>query len=737
MAKRDIFGYRYNLDGLVKSIPSRQETTMGNCINHPARETSYKCMKHNIYLCEECLKCRDPELYCKYRPSCPIWFLSRAGDSLDEAKPEDKKQFTVTFLPDNKSVVVDMETTLLDAAGKADIYINSSCNGQGACGKCRLIIESGDVEKNNTPLLTDAEKEKNYVLACQTKILGDIVAKIPEEAIEKKLKIAGMGKEATNRFSGLVKDITPMLVKYPMQLSPPTLDDSISDLDRLKRGLKQGGCDITRLSIGIRVMREIAAAMRNENWRVTASVLQKACSNEVAAIVHGEDGAKSLGLAVDIGTTTIVVYLVDMTDGSILAATSGHNRQAACGDDVINRIVCAEKEGVKKLSRMALATINGLISEAIAGIAGNGRKIDNVVIAGNTIMIHLLLKIEPRYIRREPYIPVAASFPIMKAGNVGIRANPDAGVFIMPGPASYVGGDIVSGVIYSGMYKEPELTLFIDVGTNGEIVLGNRDWLMCASCSAGPAFEGGGIRWGMRAEEGAVEKVSIDKKTLKPALTIIGNQAPRGICGSGMIELISEMMFAGIIDQKGKIRIDKDHPRITSTGDESAYILAFAAETPMDEDLVFSETDIDNIIRSKGAIYAGFTVLLNHMGIDFPAVDRVLIAGGFGRYLDIEKSVMIGLLPDIDREKFSYLGNSSIAGAYMALLSRPVREKAIELCDSMTYLDFSTNPRFMDEFTSAMFLPHTNLSAFPTVMEKIDDLLKDQKEKTLRMNHNV
>ncbi|MCF8024973.1 MAG: ASKHA domain-containing protein [Desulfobacteraceae bacterium] len=696
---------------------------MGKCVNHPDRETSYKCMKHNIYLCEECIECRDPELYCTHRSACPIWFANKGTTKLDAGeKAPDRKTFcTVRFSPGGQVVDVPEGATLLDAAKKADVYINASCNGKGVCGKCKLIIVSGEIEKIETALLSDRERQKGYVLACQSRVRvrGPVSVKVPEETIERKLKVAGVGRQVTERLQGLVSDICPMLNKVALELSPPTLDDPISDLDRLKRGLKRKGIDTRRLNIGLPVMRQLASAMRNENWRATASVLHKACSSEVVAVEPGNTHAASLGLAIDIGTTTIVVYLVDMTDGRVLAATSGHNRQAAFGDDVINRIVCAEKDGVKKLSALALSTINTLIKEAIDGAGMDFRRISNIAIAGNTTMIHLLLQIEPRYIRREPYIPSISEFPVLQNSSIGLKANPNAGVFVMPGPASYVGGDIVSGVLYSGLYREQELTLFIDVGTNGEIVLGNRDWLICASCSAGPAFEGGGIRWGMRAEEGAIEGVKIDRDTLEASVQTVGGKEPRGICGTGMIELISEMMFSGLIDQRGKFQISLDHPCMSMISDEPVYILVFANQTPMDEDIVFTESDIDNLIRSKGAVYAGFTVLLNQVGVDFDMIDRVIITGGFGQYLDIEKSISIGLLPDIDRGKFHYYGNSSIAGAYMALLSDGCRREAKQICNSMTYLDFSSNPAFMNEFTSALFLPHTNLHQFPSASEKL------------------
>ncbi|MFP4650745.1 MAG: ASKHA domain-containing protein [Desulfobacterales bacterium] len=691
---------------------------MGKCVNHPERETSYKCMKHNIYFCDECLECLDPELYCKYRSSCPIWFLSKGTKNLEKnemAAEESGGEFLVEFSPDEKSVSVPAGSTLLDAAKKADVYINASCNGKGACGKCKLIVTSGEVEKIETALLSDNEKQKGYVLACQSRVRGPVSAKVPEETIERKLKVAGMGREVTEKLQGLVTEISPMLEKIPMELSPPTLDDAVSDLDRLKRGLKQQGIDTERLHARLSVLRQLAAALRDERWKTTASVLHRDCSSEVVAVEPGNLKADSLGLAVDIGTTSIVVYLVDMTDGRVIAATSGHNRQASCGDDIINRIVCAEKEGVKKLSKLVLSTINTLIQEAVEGAGADYRDIKNIAIAGNTTMTHLLLKIEPRYIRREPYIPSISEFPILKAGEIGLKTNPDAGVFIMPGPASYVGGDIVSGVLYTGLHQSEELTLFIDVGTNGEIVLGNRDWMICASCSAGPAFEGGGIRWGMRAEEGAIESVEIDRQTCDANVHTVADAPARGICGTGMIDLISEMMFAGIIDQRGKFQLGADHPRMGSVGDEPAYILTFADQTPMDEDIVFTESDIDNLIRSKGAVYAGFTVLLNEVGVSFDMIDHVIITGGFGQVLDIEKSVSIGLLPDMDRSRFHYYGNSSIAGAYMGLLSETRRKEAGKICNAMTYLDFSTNTAFMDQFTSALFLPHTNMEEFPSV----------------------
>ncbi|MBC2712444.1 MAG: DUF4445 domain-containing protein [Desulfosarcina sp.] len=690
---------------------------MGKCINHPDRETPYICMKHQIYLCEECLECRDPKLYCKYRSACPIWFMSKRKEGWDaeESKEAAAAVHTITFLPEEKTVSMPAGSTLLEAAQAAEVHVNASCSGKGSCGKCKLVVVSGNVTSLPTPLLTDGEKEKGYVLACQSTVTGDVSVQIPEEAIERKLKIAGMGQAATERLKVLVKEIDPMLKEIPLTLEPPTLEDSVSDLDRLNRGLKKTGCDVARLNVGIKVMRQLAEVVRQDNWNITASVIRRRCANEILEVRAGNGAQPSLGLAIDVGTTTIVVYLVDLVDGTIVAATAGHNRQADCGDDVINRIVCAEKNGVKKLSRMALATINSLIGEALDSAGTKADGIRNVVISGNTTMAHLLLQIEPRYIRRDPYIPTVSDFPILKAGEIGLKANPIAAVFVMPGPASYVGGDIVSGILYTGFHREEPVTLYIDIGTNGEIVLGNKEWLMTAACSAGPAFEGGGIRWGMRAEEGAIEKMTIDPETLVPDLVMVGNTPARGICGSGMIDLISELLKTGIVDQSGRFQKGLKNERVRDQGDEPAYVLVFADDTPMKEDIVFTASDLKNLIYSKGAVYAGFTTLLSEAGMDFSMVERMIITGGFGQYLNIEKAVTIGLLPDIDRSKFNYMGNASIVGAYMALLSTDYRQEAREICNNMTYIDFSSNPRYMDEFTSALFLPHTNLKSFPTV----------------------
>ncbi len=699
---------------------------MGTCINHPDRETNYLCMKHQIYLCEDCLECRDPDIYCKYRSSCPIHFISKKGFDKTEKKAaaaqaadDDSSACSVSFQPQDVTVKVPAGTNLLEAAGKADVYVNASCNGKGSCGKCKLIVESGSVKNGtHTSLLTDMELQKGMVLSCQAIVTGDVTVRIPEETLEKKLKAVGMGKEATEKLSGLVLTPDPMVKKYILEMAPPSLDDTVSDLERLKRGLKQNGCDIERMSASIRVMRQLTQAVRKDNWHVEVSVLVKKCSSEIVEVKPAHEASRSLGLAVDLGTTSIVVYIVDMVTGKIISGASGHNSQAACGDDVINRIVCSEKDGVAKLKKMAISTINNLTLRALDSLEESHHQIENVVISGNTTMVHLALGIEAAYIRREPYIPTVSEFPIIKAGEIGLKAAHYAGVFIMPGPAGYVGGDIVSGVLYTGFYDKDPLTMFIDIGTNGEIVLGSKEFLMTAACSAGPAFEGGGIRFGMRAEDGAIEKISLNPNTFDPDYSTVENKPARGICGSGMIDLLSEMLDKGVIGQDGKFLLYDIHPRMTRFKEEPAFIIESSENADTSDDIIFTESDIRSLVLSKAAVYAGFVSLLEGIGMDFSMVEQFIITGGFGQYLNIDKAVSIGLLPDIDRDKFKYMGNSSVAGAYMALMSRDYRRKAVEISNTMTYVDFSSSSRFMDEFIQAQFLPHTDMKLFPS-LEKV------------------
>jgi uncharacterized 2Fe-2S/4Fe-4S cluster protein (DUF4445 family) len=454
----------------------------------------------------------------------------------------------------------------------------------------------------------------------------------------------------------------------------------------------------------------MAKALRDADWKVDLAYSEDFRAVSILPAGRG----KRYGVAVDIGTTTVVLYLVDYADGRLIDAGMTYNSQMRHGDDVITRIVHAtEGGGLNELRTAVVNDINDMLGPVMERHGIKKEEIDSAVISGNTTMAHLFWGLDPSSIREEPYVPTLNEFPVWKAETARIRINPQAPVHTVSCVGSYVGGDIVAGVLASGMHRSPEISLFMDIGTNGEIVVGNDEWLITAACSAGPCFEGSGIRNGMRATEGAIESVKMDRTDFEPSLGVIGDAIPAGICGSGMIDAISELFFSGVIDQKGKFVRDLKTDRI-KMGDEGPEFILHRGEV---RDVVLTEVDIENVLRAKAAIYAGVSLLLREVGLTLDVLDRVYIAGGFGNYLDIDKAIILGMLPDLPKEKFSFIGNTSIAGAYLCLLSDKMRKEAGEIAGRMTYMELSVSTGFMDEYMSALFLPHTNIDLFPTVKE--------------------
>ncbi len=635
----------------------------------------------------------------------------------------------ITFLPDNISVDVDDNTSLFKAVKAAGVYVLSSCGGKGNCGKCKVVIREGSVESGKSrSYLTAEEAGRGYVLACHSRVKSDLIVEIPQESrMQAKHKIA-MGAK-TDELLKLLEAaggcLESRIRRIYLEMSPPTIDDNISDYERLRRALDQEGLDASHLHLNILALKKMSRVLREANWKVTVPVFNVGSFTELLDIYPGDVRNTRYGAAVDIGTTTIVVYLVDMTNGHILGTASSYNPQVKCGDDVITRIVYAtEKNGLQELQDLAIGSINGMLTElANKNHVAHGM-IDYVVAAGNTTMTHLFYGINPQYIREEPYIPVAAFFPLIRGKNVGFKVDPQAIIYTMPNVASYVGGDITAGVLVSQIHKKEEVSLFIDIGTNGEIVLGNRDWLVTAACSAGPAFEGSGIKFGMRAMEGAIEEVEINPVTFDVHYRVIGDAKPIGICGSGMIDILAEMYLCGVIDQKGNIREDLGSKRVRRGESGLEYVLVWRVESAVNKEIVITEVDLDNLIRAKAAIYAGFATLLAQMNLSFGDLDRLYIAGGFGRYIDVERAITIGMLPDLPVDKFVFLGNTSIIGAYYGLMCDRIRHEAEEIAKKMTYIELSVSHSFMDEYMSALFLPHTNLDSFPTVKREMEERKK-------------
>jgi uncharacterized 2Fe-2S/4Fe-4S cluster protein (DUF4445 family) len=483
------------------------------------------------------------------------------------------------------------------------------------------------------------------------------------------------------------------------------------------------------------MLKKLAATLRKADWRVTVTIVLTRKGYTLINVEPGNTEEQNYSIVIDIGTTTVCGQLLDLarcqvyrrtegadngTQACTLAETADYNAQISYGEDVISRIVFAQKAGgLKRLQEVIVSTINGVIRELLAMSGIEVELISHLVFAGNTTMTHLVLGLDPKYIMMSPYTPTSNFIPPVRAINIGLNVKDHVFTYIFPGVASYVGGDIVAGVLGSGIFQRDEITLFIDVGTNGEIVIGNKDWLTCTSCSAGPAFEGGGIKFGMRAGNGAIEQVKINPSTYEPMILTIARAKPAGICGSGLIDLVAELFEAGAIDQNGKFNRELPTARVREGESGWEYVLSFAAESRIGRDIVLTEVDLDNLIRAKAAIYAGCKTLLDSVGLRFEDLERVIIAGGFGHSIDLEKAQMIGLLPDVPVEKFIFVGNGSLLGARLLSFSRELLKQTERIAKTMTNIELANNPAFMDEFIAALFIPHTNESDFPRVIEQI------------------
>jgi uncharacterized 2Fe-2S/4Fe-4S cluster protein (DUF4445 family) len=655
----------------------------------------------------------------------------------------------VTFLPSERQILVDEAENLLQAAMEAGIHINASCGGSGTCGKCRVKLLNGAVDSPKHPKLTQWEYDEGSRLACLTSIRSDIDVEIPLESQVDKSVLALRSDRGAHKYLlspqdiyQLVQgwDVDPTVFKRYVQLEPPTLRDNMSDLTRLTNALAhQHG--IEGISADFRVIMKLSHILRESDWKVTATLVLTRKGYKLTNIEPGDNTKQNYSIVFDIGTTTIFGQILDLNgcivvacpggqcDGSMLfalAEASDYNAQISYGEDVITRIVYSQRPGgLKKIQEVVVSTINRIIQELLEMSKIDRSLISHMVFAGNTTMTQLLLGLDPKYIREEPYVPTANFIPPVRAVHLGINIGEHVHVYIFPMVASYVGGDIVAGILGSGVFQRETLTLYMDIGTNGEIVLGNKDWLASVSCSAGPAFEGAGIKFGMRATRGAIEEVSINHRTYEPMILTIGRSRPIGICGSGLIDTVAEFLETGMIDQNGTFRRDLSTNRVRKGPDGYEYVLARKEETLIHEDIVLTEIDIENLIRTKAAIYAGCKVLLHSVGLGFKDVEQVIIAGGFGRHLDLEKAIFIGLLPEMDIDKFIFVGNGSLLGARLLSFSKNLLKETERIAMMMTNLELSNHPTFMNEYIAAMFLPHTDSSAFPQVVERLYQMRRE------------
>ena len=631
--------------------------------------------------------------------------------------------FELTFRFENGDTPVVITAAdgenILETARKANVAIDAPCSGNGSCGKCRVQILKGEVEGLQTSHISDEEFADGWRLSCCTKPLSDLEIMVPDiaSAYRSRMKTADLSSgEEIAIFENLLAGVREAGISLKnsfesvdITLDEPSLDDTMPDNERLERALEAAtGC---RVSLPFFALRKLPEALRESNF--TLRVWGERVENVFTVYDFG--GETLCGMGIDIGTTTVSAVLFDLADGKLLAKASGGNGQIRYGADVINRIIEQGKPGGKKKLQDAIIkeTLVPLIAAACQDAGISAKRIVRMCVAANTTMNHLFVGVDAEPVRTEPYIPAFFHYEELKAGDLGLPIHPNAAVRIAPNIGSYVGGDITAGTFAGMIWNKEEMSLFIDLGTNGELVFGNADFLMSCACSAGPAFEGGDISCGMRATDGAIESCVIDKETMEPSFGIIGGegQKPVGLCGSGIIDLIAELFRCGIINAKGifvregaRVAHDKH-----GTG---RYILATAAESATGREVALNEVDIDNFIRAKGAIYSAIDTMLSAMDMDESVLEGVYVAGGIGSGINMKNAVRIGMFPNVPLELFHYIGNSSLAGAYTMALSDEADAKVAEVARNMTYMELSTHPGYMDSFVAACFLPHTDANRF-------------------------
>ena len=626
------------------------------------------------------------------------------------------KKCKVCFEPSGLKTEVPAGTILLEAAHKAGVYLSSICGGDGYCGKCKVIIDQGQFQCRPTTLLTPDETRENIVLACQTKILSDITITVPKIHTLETSQIL-MDSDA-HRFSELAGDIRegvfefdPLVRKLEVNMSPPTVHDHTADHERLYVAIREQ-IDAPIMQTGFRILQGLSKVLQQTDYKVAVTVGRRGGTTELIEVEPITRSKTNFAVAVDLGTTTVVAHLIDLINVKTIDTEATYNSQINFGEDYIRRIIYAEENNAfDEMQDRIVQDVNDLIVTMASRQKVDLHDITGVICAGNTAMVHFLLNLDPTRIRREPYVASAGFVPPIRAAEVGIQINKRGLLYCLPSVAAYVGSDIVAGVLTTRIYTKKEISLFVDIGTNGEVVLGNREWLVCASSSAGPAFEGTGVKHGMRAGAGAIEKLDITPDGSIKFKTI-GDKHPAGICGSGLLDTIAELFTNGLIDRTGRFTAYED-PRFTEGNDGPQFQLVPPANKH--QEIVITQADIDNLVRSKAGVFAAIRVLMNSTQTKVEDIDAIYIAGGFGNFMNVRQAVIVGMLPDVPVEKIRFVGNTSVAGAKTVLMSRKALETAEKIADSMTYFDLMSHSGYMDEFIKASFLPHTDLSLFPSV----------------------
>lgn len=611
----------------------------------------------------------------------------------------------VKFLPSEKIVQVENDITLLEAAGKAGIVLHHLCGGHGQCGRCRMSIIEGNVSGGSASILSAEETESGVVLSCIAHIDGDVTVEIPESThAGERMELDEDAERFITDFPGIARrefSANPLVSKIYMELDKPTLDSNYADFDRVKRQiLKDTGAESA--SAGLALLRKLPVALRDAEFAVTVTVARRDAGVEILDVEKGDTRASGYVVVADIGTTTLVMHLIRTIDMVAVEKEACFNAQSVYGREVTARIMAAEKKGVDKLQKLVVDDINRLVVEMAERAAVSLEDISAVVCSGNTTMIHFLLGLPSDNIRREPFTAVVAGIPPLRASEVGLKIKEEGLLFTIPGIGSWVGGDLTAGILATGLHEMEKTCMLIDVGTNGEIIVGNRDWLMACSASTGPALEGASVECGMMGERGAIERVFESDGNVE--FEVIGKCEPVGICGSGIIDLVAVMLDKRIVDRSGRF-VENSDSAVEFVDGRGRYTIPGTK-------VFITQDDVDNIITAKAAIFAALKIMLDRLNIGFNDLDKLFIAGGFGGFIDIPNAIKIGLLPGMPISKISYAGNTSLLGAKLAAMSTDAFNDMGKIVSMTTYYDLMGSTDYVEQFGQAQFLPHTDISLF-------------------------
>ncbi len=622
------------------------------------------------------------------------------------------KECKVTFYPQKREVSIKKGTSLLDAVSKAKITINNLCGGDGICGRCKMIVKEGDVSAEVSTKLTREEIKNGFVLACMTTVEGDLVVEIPEETLAKERIRADRDSERFQNFEQtvLLKEYRPfpLVRKAYLELDPPTLSNNTADHERVCEAICKK-LEICATQMGLKIIKSLPEILRRNNFCVTATIGLRGNVAEIMNVEGGNTENKDFMVIVDMGTTTIVAHLVDAISLKTIDAKACFNSQGIYGREVTRRMISAEKRGREELQKLLVGDINRLIGTLADTNGVNLKDITAAVCAGNPAMGHFLLGLPTPNIRRYPYVADSVEPPPLRAAEVGIEINPRGLLYSLPGISAWVGSDITAGILATEIHEREEISLLVDIGTNGETVIGSREWIVAASASAGPALEGASVSCGMRAEMGAIESVFIEDGEI--AYQTIGNVSPKGICGSGIIDLVSVLLQKNIINRSGDF-IENSTDRITVERGLKRYILIQKDQAKNTKPIYITESDIENVITAKAAIFAAIRILTKRLDLDFSDIEHFYIAGAFGNRINIENAISVGLIPNVPIEKIEFVGNTSIRGAKIAAFYQEAFHKIAEIRKATTYYDLMGAEDYVEEFKKALFLPHTDIEQF-------------------------